>query len=130
MLSRYGDRSDQRRVLVRLRAAASDDVTSLASDDECLPVIVHAGNGKIVGDQQLFDRLDVRFSRRVDEKLHASRITKRPRSPRGLHYEENCWLVLARRVASALAIDLITAEVAVFFNVTGTARAAAFALHV
>src|SRR5262245_54139689 len=81
------NRANQRRELVRLGAAATDDRVAVARDDEGLPVIVDARGRQIVVEQQLLDRGEVAGGRAGDSNipLHASTsITKKGRAPRGL----------------------------------------------
>src|SRR2546423_1720868 len=62
-----------------LRAAAADDDVAVARDDESLPVLVHAGCGQVVVDQELLDRAEVllRCAGDADLLLHrCASVTK------------------------------------------------------
>jgi hypothetical protein len=66
VLRRDGNGADERRELVGLGAAASDEPVAVARDEERLPVLIDACGRQLARDEQRLDRIEVFRARRRD----------------------------------------------------------------
>lgn len=80
-----GNGADERGELMRLGAAAADEVVPIASDDECPPMIVDTVRRQVVGDEELFDHRDVRGGCATDDDLSVAHDGEDSNEPRRCH---------------------------------------------
>src|SRR6185436_133920 len=64
-----GDRTDQRRELISLRAAAADDALAVVRDDERLPMILEPRGRESARHEEIADRVQIGPLRRGDGDL-------------------------------------------------------------